>query len=172
MLLCLCKLEKVGKIMKNFKKLAALILAVAGLFIITGCMGVDHVDGELADLMNKLYESIPEDERPMMLMQTEVDSETVEYFLGSTEIEFDKALASEPGVSSIAHSVVLVRTKENADIESVKTKIKENINPRKWMCVGVEPEDVIVENRGDLIILIMVEDEATREKIEEGFKNL
>jgi len=158
--------------MKNLKRLAILFLAVAGLFVMTGCMGQDKVEGELADLMNKLYESIPEDEHPMMLMQTEVDSETVEYFLGSTEIEFDKALASEPGVSSIAHSVVLVRAKENADIEKIKTQIKENINPRKWMCVGVEEKDVIVENRGDLIILIMIEDEATREKIEEGFKNL
>ena len=38
----------------------------------------------------------------------------------------------------------------------VKTKIKETINPRKWICVGVEEEDVIVKNKGDLIILIML----------------
>ena len=51
-------------------------------------------------------------------------------------------------------------------------KIKENVNPRKWICVGVEKEDVIVKNKGNLIILIMVKDETTRNKIEQGFDKL
>ena len=68
--------------------------------------------------------------------------------------------------------ITLVRTKENADIESIKTKIKENVDPRKWICVGVEKEDVIVKNKGNLIILIMVEDEDIREELEEAFDNL
>ena len=36
----------------------------------------------------------------------------------------------------------------------------------------VEKDDVIVENKGNLIILIMVEDQATRETIKKGFDNL
>ena len=54
----------------------------------------------------------------------------------------------------------------------IKTAIKENVNPRKWVCVGVEEDDVIVKNKGNLIIVIIVEDENTRNKIEEGFDNL
>ena len=38
--------------------------------------------------------------------------------------------------------------------------------------VGVEEDDVIVENKGDLIILIMVENENNREKIDNNFKSL
>ena len=75
-------------------------------------------------------------------------------------------------MSSIAYSVVLVRMKDGADIEAAKTKIKEKIDPRKWFCVEVPEEDIIVKNKGNLIILIMVEDENTRNKIEEGFDNL
>lgn len=126
----------------------------------------------LESLMTKLYEGISEENRPMMLMNTEVNEENIEYYLGSTDIEFESALASEPGIGSIAHSVVLVKTKENADIKSIKTKIKENINPRKWVCVGVEDEDIVVESKGDLVLLLLIEDETTRNTIKDAFNNL
>lgn len=147
-----------------------IVLSLSALFI-TGC-GSQNIEGNLEDLMDKVYVNIPEEERPMMLMNTEVNEENIEYYLGTKDIEYETALASESGVGSIAHSVVLVRIKKNADIEAIKTKIKENVNPRKWVCVGVEEDDVIVENKGDLIILIMIEDEAKRDKIKESFENL
>ena len=98
--------------------------------------------------------------------------DNIESFIGTKEIEYEEILASESMVGSIAHSVVLVRMKDGADIESAKEKIKETVNPRKWVCVGVEKEDVIVKNKGNLIILIMVENETTRNKLEQGFNNL
>ena len=71
---------------------------------------------------------------------------------------------------SIAHSVVLVRIKDAKNAEDVMTKIKENVNPRKWICVGVEEDEVIVKSKGDLIILIMAQ--SGRENLEKGFDNL
>lgn len=153
------------------KKLCLFIFVITSLFIFTAC-GTKNVEGTLEDIMTKIYSDIPEDERPMMLVNTEVTEENIEYFLGAADIEYESALASESGVGSIAHSVVLVRTKENADVESIKTKIKDKINPRKWICVGVEKEDVIVESKGNLIILILVEDAKTRETLNKGFDNL
>ena len=141
------------------------------MFGLTGC-GSDNVEGSLEDLMTNVYENLKDDEKPMMLMNTVVDEENIEYYLGTSDISYEEALASESGVGSIAHSVVLVRVSEDANIEDAKTKIKENVDPRKWICVGVEKEDIIVKNKGNLIILIMVEDENTREKLEEGFNNL
>ena len=138
---------------------------------LTGC-GSNNVEGSLEDLMAGVYEDIPEDERPMMLTNIEVNEDNIEYYLGTDDIQYEEALASESGVGSIAHSVVLVRVKDDADVESIKSKIKENVDPRKWICVGVEEDDVIVKNRGNLIILIMVEDEASRNKLEEAFDNL
>ena len=153
------------------KKISLFIFAVLSLFLFAAC-GNKNVEGTLEDIMSKVYTEIPENERPMMLTNTEVTEENIEYFLGTTDIEYESALASESGIGSIAHSVVLVRTKNNADIESIKTKIKESINPRKWICVGVEEKDVIVENKGNLIILILVEDQNTRETLKQGFDNL
>ena len=152
------------------KKISLIMMIVLSLFFTTGCS--KNVEGSLESIMEKVYADIPEDERPMMLTNTEVTEENIEYYLGTSDIEYEEALASESGVGSIAHSVVLVRTKDNADIEAIKDKIEDNINPRKWICVGVEEDDVIVENKGNLIILIMVNDETTREKIETSFEKL
>ena len=140
-------------------------------FTLTGC-GSDNVEGKLEDLMADVYADIPDDEKPMMLMNTEVNEENIEYYLGTDDIDYESALASESGVGSIAHSVVLVRVKDGENVEEVKEEIKENVDPRKWICVGVEKEDIIVKSRGNLVVLIMVEDETTREKLEEAFDNL
>lgn len=157
--------------MRKLKKLLLLLVMITMTMSLTGC-GAKNVEGTLEEIMTKVYADIPEDERPMMLMNTEINEENIEYYLGTKDIDYTEALASESGVGSIAHSVVLLRTKDDADIEDIKTKIKENVDPRKWICVGVAEEDLIVENKGNLIILIMVEDEETRNKLEKGFNNL
>ena len=156
--------------MKGIKKISLLIIIFIGLFLLTGC--TKNVQGSLEDIMAQVYANIPEDERPMMLTNTAINEENIEYFLGTKDIEYSEALASESGVGSIAHSVVLLRTKENADVDKIKEQIEKNVNPRKWVCVGVEEDEVIVENKGDLIILIMVQDEENREKLEDAFENL
>ena len=119
--------------------------------------------------MTKVYSGLKDDEKPMMLQNIEVTDENVEYYLG-TKVEFKEALASESATGSIAHSVVLVRVNEDADVEKIKKDIKENVDPRKWICVGVEEDEVIVKSKGDLIILIMAQ--SGLDKLEEGFDNL
>ena len=119
------------------KKKLLLVVILMGALFLTGC---GHIEGSLEDIMAKVYANIPENERPMMLMNTEINDENVEYFLGSKDIEYEEALASEPGIGSIAHSVVLVRTKKGADVEAIKDKIEKNVDPSKWVCVGVEKD--------------------------------
>lgn len=159
--------------MKKVKKLLLLLIVCASLLPLTGCKE-QNVEGSLDEIITKIYEDIPTDEMPMLenINVLEVVPDNITYYIGTTDIEYEEILASEPMMSSIAYSVVLVRMKNGANIKDAKTKIKENVDPRKWMCVEVPEEDVIVKNKGDLIILIMVEDETTREKIEEGFDNL
>lgn len=152
------------------KKIISFALIITSLFIITGCNKEHNVEGTLEELMTKVYQELPQDETPMMLQNIKINEENIEYYLGTSNIEYEEALASESATGSIAHSVVLLRTKQNADIESIKTKIKENVDPRKWICVGVEKEDIIVKNKGNLVILIMVQ--SGKEKLEMGFDNL
>ena len=154
--------------MKGFKKVLFSFLAVLVLVGLTGC-GNENVSGTLEEIMEKVYVDIPESERPMMLTNIELNEENVEMYLGTTEIEFEEGLASESAVGSIAHSVVLLRVKENADIEKIKETIEKSVNPRKWICV--EAEEVEVESKGNLIILIM-SSEANAKKLENSFNNL
>lgn len=151
------------------KKIFGILLILVTLTIITGCAS-KNIDGTLEEIMAKVYEKLPEEDRPMMLENTVVTEENMEYFLGTKDIKIKEALASESGIGSVAHSVVLVRVQEEKDVNSVMEKIRENINPRKWICVGVEDDEVIIKNKGDLIIVIIAEYD--REKLEEGFDSL
>ena len=174
--------------MKKFRIFGLIVMIAACLFL-TAC-GKDEekqtdnnsntsnsnnnvkVEGTLEEIMEKLYANIPEDDRPMALTNIPVDDDTIEGFLGTDDIEYDSILASEPMISSIAHSVVLVRVKDSAKVDATKKTIKENVNPRKWVCVGVEPDEVIIDNKGDLIVVIIVQDEDMRNEIYDQFKSL
>ena len=104
----------------------------------------------------------------MALTNIEITNENVENYLGTNDIEFESALASESMVGSIAHSVILIRAKENQDIEALKAKIEANINPNKWICVTAE--NVIVKNKGNLILVVMSNELAS--PIEQNFDKL
>ncbi len=147
----------------------AIIAAIVVFFFVNGGTSNKNVEGTLDELMTKLYSGISEEELPR-LEKVPVTKENVSYFLGTDSLEFKEALASEPMISSIAHSIVLIRANENSDIEAMKTKIKESVDPRKWICVEVEKDNVIVDSKGDLIVLIMVNEHV--DKIYENFKNL
>ena len=57
-----------------FKKVILSCLACITLFSLTGC-GEKQVEGTLEEIMTKVYADIPEDERPMLLTNIEVDEE-------------------------------------------------------------------------------------------------
>lgn len=144
------------------KKILALTLCFAAIFMITGCGNKNsNIEGKLEDLMTKLYDGISEEKLPMALQNQELTEENIEYFIGTKDIKWKEAIVSESMTGSIAHSVVLIRMEEDAtnkDIEDAKKEIKEKADPRKWICV--EAEKVYVENKGNLIILIMSDEKA------------
>ncbi|MBE7021546.1 MAG: DUF4358 domain-containing protein [Ruminococcaceae bacterium] len=122
----------------------------------------------LGGIMDRIYEGVKA-ELPNT-MQMEITKETSEFYLGIPEMEFEEAIASEPMMGSIAHSICLVKVKDGTDIEKVKAEIKEKVNPRKWICVGVDREDVIVINKGNIILLII--DQIAPAEFKESFEKL
>ena len=113
----------------------------------------ENIEGSLEEIMTKVYAGISNDNLPMMLMDIPVAAEDIEYYVGTNDIDCKEVLANESGVGSIAHSVVLVRLNDASKAEETVKKIKENVNPAKWICV--EATNVIVKSKGDLVILIM-----------------
>ncbi|MBQ9841197.1 MAG: hypothetical protein IJO78_06360 [Erysipelotrichaceae bacterium] len=162
------------------KKLLLGLLLVFMVVSLAACGGNSNnaggnVEGDLPTLMTELYAGIDEENLPMLGQMEISDDETFAWIIGAQEgfvLEGVKeAYVSEPMMGSIAHTVLLVRMEEGADVEAAKKAIKDNVNPRKWICVGVDDEkNVIVDNRGDLIVLIMENNHA--QTIHENFKNL
>ena len=51
-----------------------------------------------------------------------------------------------------------------------KINEKENVDPMKWVCVGVDTKNILVDNIGDVLILVM-SDEAGK-ALHEAFLSL
>lgn len=152
------------------KKIGYGLLILSLVLCFAGCQKQsENISGSLSDIMKEVYKNIPEDELPE-LVNGEVNKDNQGYYLGSSDITYKEALASEPLMSSVAHSVVLVRANSVKDVDNIKKEIKEKIDPRKWICVGVDEKNVLVESKGDLVILIM--DNKYAATIRDNFLNL
>lgn len=149
------------------KKVFYLLCTLTICFMLTGC-SEKNIEGTLPEIMEKLYDGIKEDERPMMTENIELTNENFEYYAFVKDVKYKDAIASESMTGSIAHSIVLIRLEDAKDAESVVKDIEENADPRKWICV--EAENTYVLSKGDLVVLIMSNDIAP--KIKENFENL
>lgn len=170
--------------MKKFKNVLVVASLLLFVLALTGCSEkYINIEGSLESIMEKLYAEIPEEDQPMMLENIKLLAEEdkvnpenlegyIEYFVGTADFEYEEAIASESMTGSTAHSVVLIRTKDNESVRDILDKIEKNVNPRKWICVGVEKEDVIIKSKGNLIMVVIVEDEVNRDKIDAAFDKL
>ena len=120
----------------------------------------------LGDLMAKITSNLGE--MPMTENHT-LDAETFEFFTFAEYVDGAEGVACEPMMSSVAHSVVLVRLPNGIDASAFASKMKANADPRKWICV--EAEKVATASKGNLAILVMSASDRA-DKIIANFKNL
>jgi hypothetical protein len=119
----------------------------------------DPNDHSLESLIDTIYTATGL-ELPM-LMTSPLTKDNQAYMLGVNNFDFIEGFASEPMINAQAHSVVLLTVEDSLDIEAIKEDIKANVNGYKWICVGIEPENIIVDSKDNMIILIMDDDAAT-----------
>ena len=157
--------------MKMKKILTLLLVALLSLGLVACSNSSDSINAmSLDDIMDKLYEGIPEEDLPMLSEHVAVTADNENWYLGTSGLEFEEAIASEALIGSIAHSVVLVRVDEK-DVEAVMNTIKDSINTYKWVCVGIEKDELVIENRGN-VILVVVDALGLSDKIVENFENI
>ncbi len=120
---------------------------------------------ELEELVNSLYEGIPEDEMPAV-MSTPITEENAESVAFVPASDFAEGIASDAMINAVAHSVVLLRANSADEAASLAEKVEENADPRKWVCV--EAEKVIVKTHGEYVLLVM-SSASTADKIAENF---
>ena len=61
----------------------------------------------------------------------------------------------EPMTGSQAFSLVLVRVADEKDAKIVAQQMKDNIDPRKWICAGAD--QVMAAGYGDTVLFIMLD---------------
>lgn len=47
-------------------------------------------------------------------------------------------------VSSTPYSAIYIRTSDDADAESIRKQLMDNINPAKWVCVSAEQQYAVL----------------------------
>lgn len=84
---------------------------------------------------------------------TELTEENFKSYLFIDYIPGAAALASDPMIGALPHSVVLLRLPEDADAAATAQSIEANADPRKWICV--EAEKTVVKRRDGVVLLVM-----------------
>ena len=117
-------------------------------------------EGELEDILAAIYAAAEDTEEIQLnhryLETTEIDPDDCFYYFGVESLDFEEGIASEYSVGG-AYSLCLIRAKSLDDVDELKRIIAENADPWKWFCTGVDEDKIVVDNIGDVIILIMYE---------------
>ena len=150
------------------KKLIALILVVAMAASLVACGSKAPAAAEKAPLEGtmeenamKIMEIAPVEFMggiiPVDLTDTSEDGKwAVNYFTGLQNADnITDVAVYESMMGSQAFSLVLVRTAEGADAKAVAQEMTDNIDTRKWICVGADEK--IVAGYGDTVMLIMLD---------------
>lgn len=153
--------------MTTRKLLTALLVALM-VFTVGACSSSSKNLDEMSvtEIMTELSDGL---ESPGWAEIIELNEENFEYIAFTEYKEGYEAVAWEPQMSSVAHSVVLVRVDSETDVNSVAEDIEANANPRKWFCVEAEKTRVLT--KGNLVLLVM-SDETTANAVIERFNEL
>lgn len=89
------------------------------------------------------------------LVTTEINSSNCEYFLGKSDIEFERAIASEASMNPTTYSLCLIQAKPEQDVDALAETIRKNADPMKWVCTGLPEDNVYVDIAGNIVILVM-----------------
>lgn len=106
------------------------------------------------EILNEILETVLEGtDDQINAPVSEVDPEMFSYYLFTDGVEGSVAIVSEPMINAIAHSLVLLMVPDGTDVESLAANIKENADPRKWICVEAEKTEVVYSK--NVIMLVM-----------------
>ncbi len=84
-----------------------------------------------------------------------VTDEMKEFHLGSPDYTFENGIVRESMNGSIAFSLGMFVTETAEEATALAEGLQETLNPRKWICVGVEEDQVIATSNGNLVFYVM-----------------
>lgn len=104
------------------------------------------------------------------LVETPVNKENFEYYFGiKKNADVTSAFVSEPMMGAVPFGISMARVKEGADASAIAAQMKAGVDPRRWVCVTASYVEVAV--KGDVILLVLDNDDARGAEIINAFKN-
>lgn len=143
------------------------IIAIVGVIIVKNnnntTIGGTSVKIESEKDMKSMLKSIYSKNKDVLpeLETEEIDVSNSDLVTSYTGIQntgnIESLVALEPLMSSQAYSAVALKVKSNANIETVKEEILNNVDMRKWICVSAEK--LYVTNYNNIIFFVMSDED-------------
>ena len=149
-----------------------LLAAVFSLAILVGCAGGQSAPtGTAAEIADKVFTASGVESFGMS-QNVETDEDR-EFYLGSRDYPaFSEAIAVMPMINLDTRVLVIIKAADKGDVEDIKTRLRENIDPNRVVCVTFSLEDVAIESRGDVILMTINTDAEQRTAMVEAFKSI
>ena len=140
------------------KKLIALmmVLAMAVSMVACGAKTKTPLAGTMEENALKVMEIAPVEFMGGCIPVDLTDADAVWYFTGlSSADKITDVAVYESMMGSQAFSLILARVADAGDAEAVAKEMTDNIDTRKWICVGADEK--IVAGYSDTVMLIMLD---------------
>ena len=114
---------------------------------------------QVKSMFNAIYSKLTGKIPSLEIEEIDISDQTrVQAYTGLKSNEnVEMLVVSEPMMSSQAYSAVVVKAKNNADIETMKQEMLDNINTNKWICVSAGK--VYVTSYDNIIFLVMADED-------------
>ncbi len=136
-------------------KKTALLLLAASLFLslLSGCAaGEPAPSGTAVEIADKIFAESGVESFGMS--QSLEKDEDREFYLGTKDYPaFADAVVILPMISIDTRVLVIIKAADKGDLEAIKTKLEENIDPDRLICVTFSLEDVVIDSRGDVVFM-------------------
>ena len=159
--------------MKKQKMITIIVIAIIAIIAIVGVVivknnnnttnGGTSVKIESEKDMKSMLKSIYSKNKNVLpeLETEEIDVSNSDLVTSYTGIQstgnVESLVVLEPLMSSQAYSAVALKVKSNANIETVKEEILNNVDMRKWICVSAEK--LYVTNYNNIIFFVMSDED-------------
>ena len=159
--------------MKKQTMITIIVIAIIAIIAIVGVVivknnnnttnGGTSVKIESGKDMKSMLKSIYSENKDVLpeLETEEIDVSNSNLVTSYTGIQstgnVESLVVLEPLMSSQAYSAVALKVKSNANIETVKEEILNNVDMRKWICVSAEK--LYVTNYNNIIFFVMSDED-------------
>lgn len=125
---------------------------------------------DMINMVNSIYQNINEELPSLETMAIDINNlDDVTSYTGlKSNKDIEELVISVPMMNAQAYSLAVIKVKDNANIESLKQEMLDNINMHRWICVSAEK--LYITNNGNIIFLVM-SDKDTAKVVYDGFKS-